>query len=366
LSIPSSADATISAPAPALPDSGATSHRGLIYPWGRRTPAPGEILAIGRGIGWARLPVPGSLDHVNIWAIEDGDGVALIDTGLDIPVGREAWEKLFAGPLAGRRITRLICTHFHPDHIGLAGWLADRFDVALWMSRGEWLMARMLTLDARDVPPPEALAFWRSAGWSEGQIVRATAAGWRRFGRIVSPLPASYVRLFDGQELAIGAAGWQVVIGSGHSPEHACLWNASAGILLAGDQILPRISSNVSVSLHEPQGDPLADWLASIDRLLDLPADTLVLPSHGEPFTGLHVRLAALRDGHHAQLDALALHLAEPRRAVDCFLLLFRRTIGSEELGLATGEAMAHLRRLERDGRARAHDRDGALYFVAD
>jgi glyoxylase-like metal-dependent hydrolase (beta-lactamase superfamily II) len=346
-------------------EGGATSHRGLTYPLGRRAPTGGEIVEVASGIGWARLPVPGSLNHVNVWVLEDGDGVTSVDTGLDTPPCREAWESLIAGPLAGRRITRLICTHFHPDHVGLAGWLADRFGVALWMSRAEWLMARMLTLDARDAPPPEATAFWRAAGWDDNQIARASAAGWRRFGRIVSPLPASYVRLFDGQQISIGGARWHIVIGSGHSPEHACLWNEAAGILLAGDQVLPRISSNVSVSLHEPQGDPLADWLASIDRLVALPGDALVLPSHGEPFTGLHVRLSALRDGHHAQLDALALHLAEPRRAVDCFSLLFRRAIGPEELGLATGEAMAHLRRLERDGRARVEVREGVFFYTA-
>jgi len=345
-------------------EDGATSHRGLTYPWGRRTPAAGEVIQIAADLGWARLPVPGSLNHVNVWVLEDGDGVALVDTGLDTPACRAAWEGLLAGPLAGRRITRLICTHFHPDHVGLAGWLVDRFKVALWMSRSEWLMARMLTLDARDVPPHEAVYFWRAAGWNEAQIARAVASGWRRFGRIVAPLPSSYVRLFDGQQIRIGRADWRVIVGSGHSPEHACLWNEAAGILLAGDQVLPRISSNVSVSLHEPAGDPLADWLASIDRLLDLPADAMVLPSHGEPFTGLHTRLAALRDGHLAQLEALLLHLREPRRAVDCFSLLFRRTIGDEELGLATGEAMAHLRRLERDGRTKVEDRDGVFYFT--
>jgi glyoxylase-like metal-dependent hydrolase (beta-lactamase superfamily II) len=348
-----------------LSNEAATSHRGLTYGWGREVPASGALIDVGHGVGWARLDVPGSLGHVNVWIVQDGDGVALVDTGLDLPATRLAWDALLAGPLAGRRVTRLICTHFHPDHVGLAGWLAERFDVALWMSRTEWLMARTMTLDVRDAPPAEAIRFWRAAGWDAGQIDRIAAAGWRRIGRIVSPLPASYVRLQAGDEIATGADIWRVLIGSGHSPEHVCLWNERANMLIAGDQVLPRISSNVSVSLYEPMGDPLRDWLASLDSLTALPEDILVLPSHGEPFTGLHARLAALRDGHHAQLDALARFLAEPRRVVDCFPSLFRRTIGDDDLSLATGEALAHLRRLERAGRAVVELRDGILYFSA-
>lgn len=344
---------------------GPTSHRGLTYPRGRHVPAPGALVEIAPGIGWARLPVPGSLDHVNIWALDEGGGHAIVDTGLDTADCRAAWQTLLAGPLAGRAPTRLICTHFHPDHVGLVGWIAARFGVDLWMSRTEWLMARMLTLDARESPPDEAVGFWRAAGWSDDQVAAGLATGWGRFSAIVSPVPARYVRLQDGDRVTIGTRHWQVLIGRGHSPEHACLWDEDNAVLIAGDQVLPRISSNVSLSLHEPRGDPLGDWLASIDRLSALPADTLVLPSHGEPFTGLHARLAALRDGHLAQLDALAAFLREPRRAVDCFGLLFRRPIGADTLGLATGEAMANLRRLELEGRAVAERRGGVLYFSA-
>lgn len=362
MSIPSNAE--LDAPAATAGDA-AISHRGLTYPLGRRVPEAGELIGLGAGVGWARLPLPGSLGHINVWALDDGDGVALVDTGLAIDPCRLGWEALFAGPLGGKRVTRILCTHFHPDHVGLAGWLADRFAAPLWMTRTEWLMARMLTLDARDAPPAEALAWWRMAGWSDVQIERAAADGWGRFAAVVSPVPASYVRMRDGDMLTIGTGRWRVVVGSGHAPEHACLFNEEAGVLIAGDQVLPRISSNVSLSLHEPDEDPLRDWLASIDRLLRLPADLFVLPSHGEPFTGLHVRLMALRDGHHAQLAALHAHLAQPRRVVDCFASLFRRPIGSGDLGLATGEAMAHLRRLERDGLAVCETRDGVATFHA-
>ncbi len=354
---------------PVAPDAslagGAYSHRGLTYPLGRRGPEPGELIALADGIGWARLPVPGSLKHINVWALDDGDGVALVDTGLDIPPSREAWEALFAGPLAGRPVTRVIVTHFHPDHIGLAGWLTERFEVPLVMTREEWLFARMLMADVRDTPPEAALAYWRAAGWPEERIEAERAKGWGRFASVVSPVPVSFRRIREGDVLEIGARRWRVLIGSGHCPEHACLVDEAGKVMIAGDQVLPRITSNVSLSLSEPLADPLGDWLHSIDRLAELPDDLLVLPSHGEPFTGLHARLEALRDGHHGRLDALAAHLAEPRRAVDCFSILFGRAIDDSVLGLATGEALAHLRWLEARERAVRERLDGVDHWRA-
>ena len=356
-------------PDPVSPDAALAdvpySHRGLTYPLGRRGPEAGELIALADGLGWARLPVPGSLKHINIWVLEDGHGVALVDTGLDIPPSRDAWEALFAGPLAGRAVSRVIVTHFHPDHLGLAGWLCRRFDVPLWMTRDEWLFARMLTSDIRDAPPPEAIAYWRAAGWSEERIDSERGKGWGRFASVVSPVPVSFIRMRDGDRIEIGGRSWQVVVGSGHCPEHACLVDEAGGVMIAGDQVLPRITSNVSLSLSEPMADPLGDWLSSIGRLGALPADLLVLPSHGEPFSGLHARLDALANGHRDRLDALHAHLAEPRRAVDCFAVLFGRAIDDSILGLATGEAMAHLRRLEVEGRARREVRDGVAWFEA-
>jgi glyoxylase-like metal-dependent hydrolase (beta-lactamase superfamily II) len=360
---------TSSAAEPASPDAALAdvpySHKGLTYPLGRRGPEPGELIGIAPGVGWARLPVPGSLKHINVWALDEGDGVALVDTGLDIAPSRAAWEALFAGPLAGRTVTRVIVTHFHPDHIGLAGWLTERFGVALWMTREEWLFARMLTSDIRDAPPAEALAYWRAAGWAEERIEAEQAKGWGRFASVVSPVPVGFVRIRDGDALEIGGRTWRIVVGSGHCPEHACLVDEAGGVMIAGDQVLPRITSNVSLSLSEPLADPLGDWLASIEKLKRLPPDLLVLPSHGEPFTGLHARLDSLRDGHLGRLDALHSHLEEPRRAVDCFPVLFGRAIDDSILGLATGEAMAHLRRLEVEGRAERRLEGGVLWFEA-
>ena len=361
-------------PDASLADAGeAYSHRGLTYPLGRDGPGAGQVIAIADGVGWARLPVPGSLKHINIWLLDDpgsesgagSDGVAIVDTGLDIAPCREAWEALLAGPLAGRPVTRVICTHFHPDHIGLAGWLTERFGAPLWMTREEWLFARMLTADIRDTPPREAFAYWRAAGWDEERIAAEAEKGWGRFSSVVSPVPVAFVRMRDGDTIRIGARDWRVLVGGGHSPEHACLVDEAGGVMIAGDQVLPRITSNVSLSLSEPEADPLGDWLASIAKLKMLSDSPLVLPSHGEPFTGLHARLDALDHGHRKQLDALHAHLSEPRRAVDCFAILFARKIDDSVFGLATGEAMAHLRRLQVEGRAVRELRDGIHWYRA-
>jgi glyoxylase-like metal-dependent hydrolase (beta-lactamase superfamily II) len=344
----------------------ATSHRGLTYPFGDRLPGTGEGIEIARGVRWIRLPVPGPLNHINCWLLDDGDATTVVDTGLNIGDAVDAWRALFAAPpLTERPVGRVICTHFHPDHAGLAGWLCRKFQARLWMTRGEWLTLRVLTADARDTVPEEQVAFWRAAGWDEAQIAEASSSGFGRMRQMVAPLPLSYRRIVDGETIAVGGGSWRVVTASGHCPEHACLWNEVEGVLIAGDQVLPRISSNVSLGLTEQEADPLGEWLASIDKLMGLPGDLLVLPAHGEPFTGLHVRLAALRDEHLKRLDILAAHLAEPRRAVDCFGRMFRRKIEGDMIGLATGETLAHLRRLEVEGRAVREARDGVWWYRA-
>ena len=342
-----------------------TSARGLTYPLGSFGPGPGELHMIAPGVGWARLPVPGSLKHINVWALDDGDGVAIVDTGLNISAARDAWDALFAGPLAGRTVTRVIVTHFHPDHVGLAGWLCERFGVALWMNRTEFLMARLLTSDVRDGPPDEAIAHFRAAGWPDRLIEAERGKGWGRFAMVVSTLPLGHVRMDEGDSIAIGDRVWTIRIGRGHTPEHACLVDIDGGLMIAGDQVLPRITSNVSIMLTEPEGDPLGDWLASITHFRETLSDNLlVLPAHGEPFTGLHARLDRLESGHRKQLDQLADHIAaEPRRVTDCFGLLFARPIDDSIFGLASGEAMAHLRRLETDGRAKREVRDGVYWY---
>jgi glyoxylase-like metal-dependent hydrolase (beta-lactamase superfamily II) len=357
-------------PDASLADHGAASKdaAGISYPWGKDAPATGSVMAIGGGVHWVRIPLPIALGHINCWAIDDDDGgLTIVDTGIRFPMCREAWEAVFAGPLAGRPVNRILCTHLHPDHIGLAGWLAERFDAAIWMTRAEWMAARINATDQRDAPPPEVSAMQRGAGWDDEAITQSQAMGWRFFGTVVHRLPFGYRRIIDGERISIGGREWRVVTGSGHSPEHACLLNEADGILISGDQVLPRISSNVSLSAAEPMANPLGDWLASIDKLLLLDDGLLVCPSHGEPFRGLHARLNALKADHHARLDELAAALADaPRRAVDCFPLLFRKPIGADNRVLATGETLAHLRYLEDAGRIMRESRDGVWWWRAN
>ena len=342
-----------------------SAHKGLTYPFGATEPASGGTMRVAPGIDWVRLKVPGPLKHVNCWLLQDHDGVALVDTGVNTAHARDAWKAVFKGPLAGVRITKMIGTHFHPDHIGLAGWMCRHHDAPLVMTRGEWLTARMLLADARDTVPDEQIAFWRGSGWDESQIAQGSAQGWALFRLVTTPLPLGYTRIADGDTLAIGDRDWRVVVGSGHSPEHACLYDANARVLIAGDQVLPRISPNISLGVTEPDADPLGEWFASIAKLKSLPDDLLVLPGHGDPFTGLHARLDAMDREHRERLDELAIFLAEPRRAVDCFGRLFRRAIGPEMLGMATGESLAHLRRLEVEGRAVCDTVDGVWWWRA-
>ena len=342
-----------------------TSRKGLVYPFGEFAPAPGALHRLSGGVRWARISLPGSLGHINCWVLDDAGGVAICDTGMMLPPSIADWEAILAGPLAGQRVTRVFGTHFHPDHVGLAGWLSHRFDAPVWMTRGEWMTAQLAWTDARETVPDEVIALRSAAGWDDAQIDAARAEGWGRLRRYMAQLPLGHRRIRDGDRLTIGNGVWHVVTGCGHSPEHACLLNEADGLLIAGDQVLPRISSNVSLGVMEPEGDPLGDWLGSIAKLLGLPADLLVLPAHGEPFHGLHVRLKALHDEHHSRLDELVAHLAEPRRAVDCFGLLFTRRIGAEQMGLASGEALAHLRHLEVTGRAVREVTDGVWWYRA-
>lgn len=336
---------------------------GLSYPFGDLP--SGEPVELRPGVHLLRIAVPGPLRHVNCYILEHDGALTLVDTGMNTDAARDAWAAALATRFAGHRVNAIVGTHFHPDHIGIAGLLCAEHAAPLLMTRAEWLTARMLIADARDAVPDEMVAFWRAAGWSEEQVEPALARGWAGFRRIVTPLPMGYRRIADGDVLAMGGAAWHVVVGSGHSPEHACLLDEAAGVLLAGDQVLPRISPNVSLGVTEPDGDPLGDWFASIERLRRLPADLLVLPGHGDPFTGLHVRLDQMEAEHRERLDALHALLERPQRAVDAFGVLFARSIGQDMLAMATGESLAHLRRLEREGRAVAASRDGVRWWRA-
>ena len=319
-------------------------YKGLTYPWGREiNPAPGQAEQIAEGVYWLRFPMPISLNHINIWLLEDGDGWTVVDTCLNLASAREIWEQLFGTVMQDKPVKRVICTHMHPDHVGLAGWLTERFGAELWMSREEFLMCRAMVADTGREAPEVALRFYRAAGYDEKQLALYQGK-FGNFGRAIATLPDSFRRLVDMETITIGDRYWQVVVGRGHSPEHAALYCPALKLLISGDQVLPRITPNVSVFPTEPSGDPLHEWLSSSARIREiLPDDVLVLPAHEAPFYGLHVRLSQLIEAHNRDLRGLFDYLDQPRRAVDCFPPLFNREIDQGSLGLATGETLAHL-----------------------
>ncbi len=337
----------------------------LVYPL-KSIPSPGETIEVAPGVQWLRMPLPMALNHINVWAIEDGASWTVVDTGMHTPDTVAAWQSAFPGPLGGRPVGRVICTHMHPDHVGMSGWLTRRFDCPLWMTRLEYVTCRMLIADTGREAPADALRFYRAAGWDE-QAIEDYKRRFGGFGRRVHALPDSFHRVSDGDEIKIGGRRWRAVIGSGHSPEHLCLHCPELSLLISGDQVLPRITSNVSVFPTEPDADPLADWLASIDSIRQrVPDDVLVLPSHNEPFRGLHARLSQLDTGHMEVLDRLLEALATPKRAIDVFEVMFRRRVGPGLLIFATGESLAHLSHLVHRGRVtRQLDAEGVAWYRA-
>jgi glyoxylase-like metal-dependent hydrolase (beta-lactamase superfamily II) len=337
----------------------------LVYPLGQ-PPEPGEAREIEPGVFWMRMPLGGPLSFINVWALKDGDGWALVDTGMQTSPTSKAWRSVIAGPLGDRPIKRVFVTHLHPDHIGLAGWITRKFHCRLWMTRLEYMQCRALFADTGREAPQDAIDFYRAAGW-DADTMDNYLARFGRFGKAIYQLPDSYRRIQDAEEIMIGDHMWRVVVGSGHSPEHACLYCPELKLLISGDQVLPRISSNISVFPTEPDGDPLTDWLVSLERIKRLvPDDVLVLPAHNDPFHGLHARLEHLIRGHERGMDRLERMLAEPKRSVDVFSALFGRKIGPDLMGMATGESLAHLNCLISRGRAVAEPgADGVTWYRA-
>ncbi|WP_179404724.1 MBL fold metallo-hydrolase [Burkholderia guangdongensis] len=332
-------------------------------------PARGQTIEVAPGVYWFRMPLPYALDHINLWALDDGDGWAIVDTGARTDDAIHVWRELFANDTTGRRMTRVFVTHLHPDHAGLAGWLTRKFGIRLWMTRLEYLTCRVMTSDSGREAPPDAIEFFHRAGWSDAAL-ETYRARFGNFGKHIHALPDSYRRLRDGETVKIGAHDWQVIVGSGHSPEHACLYCPALRVLISGDQVLPKISSNVSVLPIEPDADPMSEWLDSLAKVKRVvPDDVLVLPAHGECFRGLHARIDALAASQQRALDRLVGALATPKRAVDVFEALFSRPIGESAtalLGMATGESLACLNHLLHQGRAeRSIDADGVAWYRA-
>jgi glyoxylase-like metal-dependent hydrolase (beta-lactamase superfamily II) len=321
------------------PDAGATA---LDYLYDRN-PEPGTVLDIAPGVRWLTMPLPSSLNHINLWLLEDGDGVALVDTGIFSNTSKEVWQGVFAGALKGRKVTRLIVTHAHPDHIGLAGWLTETHGIELWISRTEWEMGRRFSLEPGKILVESGAALFRRGGLGSEAEAMAQA---RTITRVPSsPVPEAYRRLEDGMALSIGGREWRIIVGRGHAPEQCCLWCPALDLFIAGDQVLPKITPNVSLWPGRDDEDPLGSFLATMDKLeRTVPDSVLVLPSHNLPFHRLHTRLRQLR-AHHAERMAEVIAACDaPRTAAELVPVLFRRKLDQRQMAFAIGEALAHLR----------------------
>jgi len=308
-------------------------------------PSSGEVVTICPGVLWARMPLPIALDHINVYLIDTGEGWIIIDTGMKGEEGRHCWQRIIDNHLCGKPVVGVLATHMHPDHIGQAGWLVDKYRVPFYMTMAEYFQARSFSIPNSRPISWRSEQYYRRSGLNQEQIA-AVSKVMARFSKVVEPLPNNYVRLSDGQWLQWGEHRWQVVVGRGHSPEHACLYCPSMKILLAGDQVIADITPNVSVIPVEPDGEPLRQWFESIERFKLLDDDVLVLPSHKLPFYGLHQRLEDIRQHHENHLNDLLAATLSPKSAVELLPVLFKRSIADGVLTLALGECVAHLHEL--------------------
>lgn len=341
-------------------------------PTAPQDPSP-QISEAAPGVWGLRLPLPFQLNHINVWLLADrlDDGSpawTLVDTGVSSSLTRGLWETVAKDFLGAAPVRRVIVTHFHPDHIGLADWMCRRFNAPLYMTRTEWLLARMLCLDNSEEIAEAGRLFYGAMGLEAPVLAALTARG-NAYARGVPAVPAAFERLADGDRLRIGDRVWTVVTSGGHSPEHACFHSADSdgSVLIAGDMVLPRISPNVSVWPAEPFADPLAEFLNGLGRLRELPADTTVLPSHGPVFRDLRGRIDELLRHHEERLAEAERDCAQGGRTVaEITRAMFPRTLDTHQMSFATGEALAHLNHLVSLGRLRRNRRpdDGAWLFT--
>jgi glyoxylase-like metal-dependent hydrolase (beta-lactamase superfamily II) len=334
------------------------------YVFGERMPGPAETFEVGPGVFWLRMPLPFALDHINLWLLRDGDDWTLVDCGVNSRATIELWERLIADRLDAGRINRLVVTHYHADHVGLAGWHSRRWQAPLWMTEGEYLTALALYYETPGHHRGSMFDLFRAHGLDERRI-----DGMKSFSgaypRLITELPHTFRRIMPAEELQIGGRRWRVLAGYGHAPEHASLYCDELRIMIAGDMVLPRISTNVSARPVEPDGNPLARFLESLRSFTTLPAETLVLPSHGLPFRGLHGRLAQLQSHHDERLAELAAACGEPRCAAELVPILFRRALDDRAWYFAMGECIAHLNYLMYDGAVvRDRNANGIWRFV--
>ncbi len=331
-------------------------------------PKGAETLEVAPGILWARIPLPFRLNHVNVWLIREREGWTLIDTGTANAEARAIWEQLLAGVLKGAPIVRLIATHGHTDHVGLAGWLHDLAGgVPYHITLVEWLSAAVRIDESRSAIGPHALKFLLGHGCDQITIDSFREER-RRTNAQMLPMPTAIERLRDGQMLRFGNRDWRVMVCGGHAAEHASFWCEADKILIAGDQVLSKISPMIGVTATEPHADPLTEYLASLERFRTLPGDPLVLPSHGLPFHGLQARVDQLDHHHQLRLAELEGLLDRPSNsghsAMQLAHGLFARAVADGQGRHAFSETLAHLHHLVTRGRATRHvDAEARITF---
>lgn len=316
------------------------------------------------GVFWVSTPLPfAGLRQVNLWLLKDGDGWTMVDCGFGYEAARAVIAAAWRETLGEAGITRLVVTHYHPDHIGNSAWISERWGVRPFMTEGEWSAATVAIRDKRDDAVARRVGFYRAHGLDEGRL--AVLKNGATFYSTGVRLPPSFQRLSDGDGLTIGADRWTIVVGEGHSPEHAALYCADRRLLISGDQILPTITTNISVWPTEPDSDPLNLFLRSCRRFAELlHPDTLVLPSHRLPFRNVHRRLEALARHHEERLDLILRSTDREIAAADLIDVLFPRKLDGHQMGFAMGEAIAHLNHLVTRGRMeRVTDGSGATRY---
>ena len=345
----------------------------LTYPLGDALPDGGGTLEVAPGVKWIRMGLPFALNHINLWLLRDQidgkDGWTVVDCCIDRPESRAQWQQIFDTQLQGLPVLRVICTHMHPDHIGLAHWICEKWNAPLCISATDYNVARNLSNASSSYNTARggqsAADFYASHGLVDPESVAKIKARTGYYPSLVPDVPHSYHRIMDHDTVHIGGKAWRCISGYGHAPEHIALYCEGINTLISGDMVLPRISTNVSVFDLEPEGDPLKLFLNSIQKYLALPADTLVLPSHGKPFTGMHQRIAQLQTHHADRLaEVMQACSTQPTSGADIVPIMFKRELDLHQMTFAMGEAVAHLHMLWYEGKlARQLCHDGIYRF---
>jgi glyoxylase-like metal-dependent hydrolase (beta-lactamase superfamily II) len=342
----------------------------LDYPLGDALPPAGRTLEVAPGVRWVRMPLPFALDHINLWLLRDSidgrEGWSIVDCGITSDTTRAHWEQVFADELGALPVLRVIVTHMHPDHMGLAHWLTERWNCRLWVSATDYNAAQVASNATIGFGGPSAARFMASHGLADREAIARIEARTNYYASMVPRIPSSFRRLLDGETLHIGGRDWRCHVGYGHAPEHMSLHCKSLGVLISGDMVLPRISTNISVIDVEPEANPLPLYLDSLERMRALPAETLVLPSHGRPFRGLHTRIDQLRSHHDERFaEVIAACEGSSQSAADLLPVMFKRKLDLHQTTFAMGEAIAHLNALWLAGKLRRERGEDGIHRFA-